>query len=224
MVFKGPAGTAKTTVARIVGKILAETGVLSSGHLIEVQRADLVGDTLEQSARRTVEAVKRAIGGVLFVDEAYTLTSTDAGRDSGKEIVDTLLKLMEDYREEFVVIVAGYPLEMEQFLNSNPGLRSRFVRVLDFPSYSPDELLDILAYQAAKRGYVLGDGVREALVPRLELVSKYPGFGNGRHVRNQLEAAIVRQATRVNAESSDDELRMLTVADFADPTAVSSVV
>lgn len=222
MVFKGPAGTAKTTVARIVGKILTETGVLSSGHLIEVQRADLIGDTPEQSARRTVEVVKRALGGVLFIDEAYTLTSDAPGRDSGREIVDTLLKLMEDYREEFVVVVAGYPLEMEQFLNSNPGLRSRFVRVLEFPSYDPTELLAIMKFLADARGYQIDPAVGEAFRPRLALVSQYPGFGNGRHVRNLLEAAISRQATRVTNDSSDDDLRTLLLEDFIDPAAVNS--
>lgn len=223
MVFKGPAGTAKTTVARIVGRVLTETGVLSSGHLVEVQRADLVGDTLEQSARRTVEVVKRALGGVLFVDEAYTLTSEGSSRDSGKEIVDTLLKLMEDYREEFVVIAAGYPLEMEQFLNSNPGLRSRFSRVLEFPAYDAVELLSILDFLAAKRGYQVDPDVHVALSPRLSLVSQYPGFGNGRHVRNLLESAIVRQAFRVTADLSDDEFRTLILEDFEDPAAAQTV-
>jgi hypothetical protein len=222
MVFKGPAGTAKTTVARIVGRVLTETGVLSSGHLVEVQRADLVSDVPEQTARLVVEVVKRSLGGVLFIDEAYTLTAKDGARDSGREAVDTLLKLMEDYREEFVVVVAGYPLEMEGFLNSNPGLRSRFARVLEFPSYSPDELLDILEYLAAKRGYRVDAALREVLIPRLSLVSQYPGFGNGRHVRNLLESAIVRQATRLTASSTDEELRVLLPGDFNDPTAVSS--
>jgi Holliday junction resolvasome RuvABC ATP-dependent DNA helicase subunit len=225
MVFKGPAGTAKTTVARIVGRILTETGVLSSGHLVEVQRADLIGEMPDQTARRMVEVVKRALGGVLFIDEAYTLTSLestrDANRDSGREAVDTLLKLMEDYREEFVVIVAGYPMEMEGFLNSNPGLRSRFARVLEFPSYSPDELIDILTFLAGQRGYAIDAEIRPALVPRLALVSQYPGFGNGRHVRNLLESAIVRQATRVTPASSDAELRTLRLADFLDPAASS---
>lgn len=222
MVFKGPAGTAKTTVARIVGRVLTETGVLSSGHLVEVQRADLVSDVPEQTARLVVEVVKRSLGGVLFIDEAYTLTAKDSPRDSGREAVDTLLKLMEDYREEFVVVVAGYPMEMEGFLNSNPGLRSRFARVLEFPSYSPDELLDILDFLAGKRGYQVDGSLREVLTPRLALVSQYPGFGNGRHVRNLLESAIVRQATRLTAASTDDDLRLLLPEDFADPTAVSS--
>ena len=222
MVFKGPAGTAKTTVARIVGRILTETGVLSSGHLVEVQRADLIGEQPDQTARRVVEVVKRALGGVLFIDEAYTLTSVDGQRDSGREAVDTLLKMMEDYREEFVVVVAGYPLEMEQFLNSNPGLRSRFARTLEFPAYSPEELNEILSFLAAKRGYEIEPAIAAHLTPRLALVSQYPGFGNGRHIRNLLESAIVRQATRLTSTSSDEEIRRLVVADFVDPTAVGS--
>lgn len=222
MVFKGPAGTAKTTVARIVGRILTETGVLSSGHLVEVQRADLIGEQTDQTARRVVEVVKRALGGVLFIDEAYTLTAADGQRDSGREAVDTLLKMMEDYREEFVVVVAGYPLEMEQFLNSNPGLRSRFARTLEFPAYSPEELIEILRFLAAKRGYEIDEAIDAHITARLALVSQYPGFGNGRHVRNLLESAIVRQATRLTASSSDADLRRLVVADFVDPTAVGS--
>jgi len=222
MVFKGPAGTAKTTVARIVGRILTETGVLSSGHLVEVQRADLIGEQQDQTARRVVEVVKRALGGVLFIDEAYTLTAADGQRDAGREAVDTLLKMMEDYREEFVVVVAGYPLEMEQFLNSNPGLRSRFARTLEFPAYSAEELIEILGFLAAKRGYRIDDAIGAHLTPRLALVSQYPGFGNGRHVRNLLESAIVRQATRLTSSSTDEEIRRLVVADFVDPTAVGS--
>lgn len=224
MVFKGPAGTAKTTVARIVGRIMAETGVLPSGHLIEVQRGDLVGDTSEQVARRVVEAVKRAIGGVLFIDEAYTLTSAPGGpRDVSREVVDTLLKLMEDYRDEFVVIAAGYPTEMEQFLNSNPGLRSRFVRVLQFPSYDTTELLQILDHLAGRRGYVIDQSVHTQLQPRLALVSQYPGFGNGRHMRNLLENAIVRQGLRLGPGSSDDDLRTLTTDDFTEAALQNSL-
>lgn len=224
MVFKGPAGTAKTTVARIVGQVLAETGVLTSGHLVEVQRADLVGDRGEPTSRRVIDVVKRSLGGVMFIDEAYTLTSDGATADQGKEAVDTLLKTMEDYREEFVVIVAGYPLEMEQFLNSNPGLRSRFPRVLEFPSYTPDELLQILRYLADRRGYRIEPSVFDELLPGLNMAVHYPYFGNGRHMRNMLEGAISRQANRLTNQSSDEELRTLTLADFYDEHAAKEVV
>jgi SpoVK/Ycf46/Vps4 family AAA+-type ATPase len=218
MVFKGPAGTAKTTVARIVARVLAETGVLSSGHLVEVQRADLVGEHSEATTRRVVEAVKRALGGVLFVDEVYTLTSTDDGqRDASREVVDTLLKLMEDYRDEFVVVVAGYGVQTEQFLNSNPGLRSRFVRVLDFPLYEVEELMAILDHLASERGFRIDPSVHAALSQDVSIAVHYPGFGNGRHMRNLLEMAIVRQATRLTPESSDDDLRTLLAEDFREP-------
>lgn len=216
MVFKGPAGTAKTTVARIVARILAETGVLTSGHLVEVDRSDLVADQPELTARRVVDAVKRAFGGVLFIDEAYALTSGSSTSSNGRVVVDTLLKLMEDYRDEFVVIVAGYPTEMETFLSSNPGLRSRFVKVLNFPAYSVPDLLDILEHLAKKRGFTIDAAVRDALAPRLMLQSQYPGFGNGRHMRNLLDTAIELQGSRLTGDCSDDDLRLLNSADFAE--------
>jgi len=216
MVFKGPAGTAKTTVARIVSRILAQSGTLASGHLVEVQKGDIISDVKDQTARRVIELVKRSLGGVLFIDEAYTLTNEDGQRDAGKEAIDTLLKMMEDYRDEFVLIAAGYPSEMEQFLNSNTGLRSRFVRIIDFPSYSSEELCLILKHLAGERGYAIDPAVYTALEPRLKLASKYPGFGNGRHVRNQLETAIMRQGDRVNSYNTDEEIATLTEADFVD--------
>lgn len=216
MVFKGPAGTAKTTVARIVSRILAQSGALATGHLVEVQKGDIISDVKDQTARRVIELVKRSLGGVLFIDEAYTLTSDTGERDAGKEAVDTLLKMMEDYRDEFVVIAAGYPSEMEQFLNSNPGLRSRFVRIIEFPSYSSEDLCLILKHLAAERGYAIDSGVYAALEPRLKLASKYPGFGNGRHVRNQLETAIMRQGDRVTSANSDSEIATLVAEDFVD--------
>ena len=204
-------------MARIVARVLAETGVLSSGHLVEVDRSDLVSDRPELTARLVVDAVKRAIGGVLFIDEAYSLTSGKASESgSGRAAVDTLLKLMEDYRDEFVVIVAGYPTEMETFLSSNPGLRSRVVKVLKFPSYEPEDLLSILDHMAAKRGYQIDPSVGPGLLPRLTLQSQYPGFGNGRHVRNMLDKAIELQGTRLDETSSDDDLRTLLPVDFAE--------
>lgn len=215
MVFKGPAGTAKTSVARIVGKIMAETGVLSSGHVVEVQKGDLIADSAEQSARNVMDYVKKSIGGVLFIDEAYALTIKNRDEaDYSKEVIDTLLKLMEDYRDSFVVIAAGYSVPMEQFLNSNPGLRSRFMRVLEFPGYNIEELFEILDNMSTERGFILSSEVKSALKDRLELVSQYPGFGNGRHMRNILDKAIVRQGFRVNENSSDDELRTLILEDF----------
>jgi SpoVK/Ycf46/Vps4 family AAA+-type ATPase len=220
MVFKGPAGTAKTTVARIVGRILAENGVLSSGHLIETQRADFVGERVDQSPRLVVDAVKRALGGVLFIDEAYSLTmrgdSSSENAEANGEIIKTLLKMMEDYRDDFVVIVAGYPTEMEQFLNSNPGFRSRFAKTLEFPGYGTAELFEILEMLATKRGFTVAEDVLAMLEQRLALISQYPGFGNGRHMRNMLESAITRQGFRVEDGSTDEELRTLILADFTE--------
>lgn len=214
MVFKGPAGTAKTTVARIVAKTLAETSVLASGHLVEVDRGDIIADSAEQTARNVSNIVKRALGGVLFIDEAYSLTNNNI--NNGRVAIDSLLKLMEDYREEFIVIVAGYPTEMETFLSSNPGLRSRFVKVLNFPSYNVSELLLILRHLAKSRGFSIKADVDEALKPRLHLQSQYPGFGNGRHVRNMLDAAIELQGTRLSPESTDEDIVTLQLEDFAE--------
>lgn len=218
MVFAGPAGTAKTTVARVVARILRDVGVLRSGHMVEVQRADLIGFSSAETARRMVERVRRAFGGVLFIDEAYTLTSSSArgkGEDQGREAVDTLLKMMEDYRDEFVVIVAGYPAEMDQFLNENPGLRSRFSHNIAFPPYSPPEMMEILEAMATARGYVLDPGVADVLVPHLTIAQHYPGFGNGRYVRTALESAVIRQGERLDLSASDDDLRTLTADDFS---------
>ena len=214
MVFKGPAGTAKTTVARIVAKVLAETSVLASGHLIEIDRGDIVADSAEQTAKNVTLSVRQALGGVLFIDEAYSITNNNLA--NGKVAIDTLLKLMEDYRDEFIVIVAGYPNEMEGFLSSNPGLRSRFVKVLSFPSYSVDELLAILHHMANSRGFIIEDRVDEALRARINLQSQYPGFGNGRYIRNLLDGAIELQGSRVDVNSSDEEIRTLRLEDFAE--------
>jgi len=224
MVFKGPPGTAKTTVARIVGKILAETGVLSSGHMVEVHRADLVGHDAEQTNRQVVELVKRAMGGVLFIDEAYSLMPSDVSAyDPGKEIIDTLVKIMEDYRDEFVLIVAGYVVEMNQFLGSNPGLKSRFMYELEFPKYSVEELLEILDFIANSRGFNVASEVHEALEPYLKLQINIPGFGNGRHVRNLVESAISTQALRVELDATDEELVTLTLEDFKEAQVQSQM-
>lgn len=216
MVFKGPAGTAKTTVARIISKILAETGIITSGHLVETSKTDLVGDSSEETTRKVTQMVRNALGGVLFIDEAYSLSSEPETRDQGKEAIDTLLKLMEDYRDDLVVIVAGYPLEMEQFLSSNPGLRGRFSRVLDFPAYSVEELVEILLYMTNQRGFLLADDVVSEIYSELSIAYHYPGFANARYIRNLLELAIIKQGSRLNVDATDDEVKTLTAADFLD--------
>jgi len=218
LVFAGPPGTGKTTVARLYGAVLAELGVLSQGHMIEVARADLVAQIVGGTAIKTTEVVKRAIGGVLFVDEAYTLTNQSRGNgpDFGREAVETLMKLMEDHRDELVVIAAGYSEHMEQFLSSNPGMASRFSRTIEFPNYSVDELVTIARGMCASHQYELAPDALDALTAYFEAVPKGPTFGNGRVARKVFEEMINNQASRLAADSSADslDLRRLTATDL----------
>ncbi|MFF4759169.1 right-handed parallel beta-helix repeat-containing protein [Streptomyces sp. NPDC001292] len=216
LVFTGSPGTGKTTVARLYGEILAALGVLEKGHLVEVSRVDLVGEHIGSTAIRTQEAFERARGGVLFIDEAYALSPEDAGRDFGKEAIDTLVKLMEDQREAVVVIVAGYTAEMERFLSVNPGVASRFSRTITFSDYGPDELLRIVEQQAEEHEYRLAPDTTEALLAYFTAVPKGPAFGNGRTARQTFEAMVERHAGRVAqlAEPSTDDLTLLYAEDL----------
>ncbi|RBM24052.1 right-handed parallel beta-helix repeat-containing protein [Streptomyces sp. PT12] len=216
LVFTGSPGTGKTTVARLYGEILASLGVLDRGHLVEVSRVDLVGEHIGSTAIRTQEAFERARGGVLFIDEAYALSPEDAGRDFGREAIDTLVKLMEDHREAVVVIVAGYTAEMERFLAVNPGVASRFSRTITFGDYSPEELLSILEQQASEHEYDLGEGTRDALLKYFTAMDRGPSFGNGRAARQTFEAMVERHAGRVArlAEPSTEELSVMHPADL----------
>ncbi|MFR9727739.1 right-handed parallel beta-helix repeat-containing protein [Saccharopolyspora sp. MS10] len=224
LVFAGPPGTGKTTVARLYGAVLGELGILSSGHMIEAARADLVGQYIGSTAIKTTELVTEAIGGVLFIDEAYTLTAATGGvgPDFGQEAVDALMKMMEDHRDELVVIVAGYSELMEKFLQSNPGLASRFTRTIEFPNYSVEELVTITSNLCRKHYYELTDDAVEELTAYFTRVPKGETFGNGRVARKLFEAMISTQASRLaqRPPSRDADFSRLTAEDLAPQTAM----
>ncbi len=216
MVFSGNPGTGKTTIARFLSKIFHSLGILSKGQLVEVDRGDLVAGYVGQTAIKTKDCINKAMGGVLFIDEAYSLTNRGEN-DYGAEAVDTLLKAMEDHRDDLIVIVAGYIEPMEKFLHSNPGLESRFNRFIDFPDYTLDELMGIFDMRMSKAGYTMGDEARAALRQRIDIERvDVKGFGNARGVRNLFETIIARQADRLGeteGEITRDMLMELTVAD-----------
>lgn len=215
LVFTGNPGTGKTTVARLVSGIYAALGVLAKGHLVEVDRSDLVAGYLGQTAMKTSEVIDRAIDGVLFIDEAYSL----AGDQYGDEAVDTLVKAMEDHREDLVVIVAGYPVPMAELIDTNPGLASRFRTTIDFGDYSDSELVDIFVRMADGSDFEPTPAALDRFRELLALTPRGTGFGNARFARNVLEEAIGRHAWRLRdvEEPTRDQLRLLEPDDLAEP-------
>lgn len=221
LVFTGNPGTGKTTVARILARLYKQIGVLSTGQLVECDRSGLVAGYVGQTAVKTQKKIEEAMGGVLFIDEAYSLArSADQGTDFGQEAIDTILKAMEDHRDEFVVIVAGYTKPMETFIHSNPGLQSRFNKFIEFPDYTVDELLAIFDLNCRKYEYVPDPEAREQVKTLLMLrKAQMPeNFANAREVRNLFESIITNQARRIAVleHPTKEEMQRITLEDLRD--------
>ena len=221
MVFLGNPGTGKTTVARILAKIYHGLGVLSKGHLVEVDRSGLVAGYMGQTSEKVMEVIEKAKGGILFIDEAYALANGQQG-DFGQEAIDILNKAMEDNRDDLIVIAAGYHDEMQDFLDANPGLRSRFNRTIEFPNYDAAELLEIMTNRAKSLDYTLTDDAVQYVQDTFTRILACPpeNFGNARSVRNYLDRVIHNQANRLIAENNfkEEDLTKLTLADVQSET------
>jgi len=218
MVFCGPPGVGKTVAARALGGIYTAVGTLQRGHVVEVDRERLVAGYVGQTAGKTLKACQEALDGILFIDEAYTLAA-GGPNDFGYEAIATILKFMEDHRDRVVVIAAGFPDRMQKFLDSNPGLASRFSRRIDFPAYSTDELLEIFSWLAAQQQFILPSGFDEQLRPWIVAARRRNDWGNARSIRTLLERVREAQALRIAAAPRAD-LRELTTADLAQGIAM----
>jgi hypothetical protein len=226
LVFSGNPGTGKTTVARLLARIYKKLGVCKTGQLIEVDRSNLVEGYVGQTATKTTEVIESALGGVLFIDEAYTLTSNKGDKDFGQEAVDTLLKAMEDKRDELIVIVAGYTDLMEEFVNSNPGLKSRFNKYIFFQDYTGAQLTEIFKSMCDSQEYLLDEAAEQYVQDYLDLRVRAhePNFANAREARNYMERCISRQASRiVEIEDIDDAtIRTFTIEDVTETVPETS--
>jgi stage V sporulation protein K len=209
MVFTGPPGVGKTEVARALGDIYRSLRALRVGHLVEVQRSDVVAGYIGQTAPKMLEKCNEALDGILFIDEAYTLAGTPGSSgDFGREAIDALLKFMEDHRDRIMVIVAGYPNEMRRFIDTNPGLAGRFTKTIDFPRYSPDDLSEIFRLMAARQHFNLPDGFQARIKPWITERSRAEDWANAREMRTLLEKAREAQAMRISVDAAADLSRL----------------
>ena len=216
LVFTGNPGTGKTTVARLLSQIYHAVGVVTEGHLVETDRSKLVAGFVGQTALKTQTALDSALGGMLLIDEAYAL-ARGGDNDFGLEAIDTLVKFMEDHRDDVAIVAAGYPAEMTEFIDSNPGLKSRFTRTISFADYSEDELVRIFLQLGEENQYQLSDDALQRVRHFIGVEPRTRGFGNARYVRNLFETAIAHQAVRLAplTDPSDEQLTTLTADDIA---------